>query len=132
MNKSAKTKLLLVLLIAIALIAVAVSIVVLGGKDHSEPAQTTGGTNASTTAPTTVPSTEGTTASTDPVTMENGLPASTHTGKYVDTYDMGADGWYYTKKSKVDTEKNIDPLLNGKPIVDDLGGGLMYVYSKAT
>ena len=135
MKKVSKSRLLIVLLIALVLIVGCVVWVLLPGEGASGSGATTDAPTLGSTASTTIPTTGATTGSTDPsvpASIADALPDYTYAGNFVDLYDMGADGWYYTKKSKVDTEKNIDPLLNGKPIVDDLGGGLMYVYSKAT
>lgn len=59
--------------------------------------------------------------------LEN-IPVYTHGGTYMNTYSMGAEGWYYAQGSTTE----IDPLLNGEPIVDALGGGEMLVFTGVT
>lgn len=49
-----------------------------------------------------------------------------YNGTYKATYDMSASGMYYSKGSTTEH----DPALNGEPVVDDLGGGMMLVYTK--
>lgn len=56
--------------------------------------------------------------------LEN-IPLYTHGGTYMNTYSMGAEGLYYAQGSTTE----IDPLLNGEPIVDELGGGEMLVFT---
>lgn len=56
------------------------------------------------------------------------LPEYTYSGVLAGTYDMSAEGMYFAKGST----KQYDPLLNGNPIVDDLGGGMMWVYRKVS
>ena len=56
------------------------------------------------------------------------LPEYTYGGELAGTYDMSASGMYYAKGSTTE----YDPLLNGNPIVDDLGGGMMCVYGEVT
>lgn len=54
------------------------------------------------------------------------LPPYTYEGTLAGTYDMSASGMYYAKGSRTD----FDPALKGKPVVDTLGGGKMWVYTK--
>ena len=70
-------------------------------------------------------------ASSDPESILSKIPAYTHTGNLVNTFNADASGWYYTQDSTENTEANIDPLLEGKPIVDELGGGMILVYKQA-
>ena len=70
-------------------------------------------------------------ASVDSTDILSVIPAYTHIGDFIDTYDMGADGWYYNTVSIEETEENIATNLNGTPLVDELGGGKMLVYENA-
>lgn len=70
-------------------------------------------------------------ASVDSQDILRAIPLYNHTGDYIDTYDMGADGWYYNTVSIEETEENISTNLNGEPLVDELGGGKMLVYENA-
>ncbi|MBR5785159.1 MAG: MBL fold metallo-hydrolase [Clostridia bacterium] len=54
------------------------------------------------------------------------LPKYTYSGVLAGTYDMSASGMYYSKGSKTE----YDPLLKGTAVVDNLGGGKMWVYTK--
>jgi beta-lactamase superfamily II metal-dependent hydrolase len=56
------------------------------------------------------------------------LPAYTYGGELAGTYDMSAGGMYYAKGSR----SEFDPLLNGSPVEDHLGGGEMWVYTDVT
>ena len=103
MKKLSKMKLLSVLLVA----AVLVTTCVIGiGKWTADAAY------------------NGEMVSSDPESILSKIPAYNHTGTYVNTFNMDASGLYY--KNGV-----VDPLLNGQPIVDELGGGQMLVYYDA-
>lgn len=86
-------------------------------NNTDEPTATAGPTATAEPTPTNKP---------DDGNILSNIPEFTYSGTLAGTYDMSASGMYYEKNSTT----KYDPLLNGEPVVDDLGGGMMKVYTK--
>lgn len=90
---------------------------------------TTAPTDSTTTTETFLPDeTEAVTQPEEVPTILDTLPAYTFGGELAGTYDMSASGMYYSKGSTT----QYDPLLNGVSVDDQLGGGMMAVYTDVT